>query len=146
MNACNSMGYTAIHVASKYGHINILRLLLDEGAIINVRTYTDHYMPIHLACMYQKVPIVKELLKCGNCDVDETDSKGNTALFYACCQNDAKLTEILVNEGAKTDIKNKSGKTPFNVAESNLCYGVLEVLKSHVDGKNIKTNINSNSL
>lgn len=129
VNMCNTEGYTALHVAAKYGRSEILRLLLDSGALPNVRTYDTFYTPLHLACMNERLPIVKELLKCGGCALDVQDVRGNTPLFYACLKNDIKTFELLLAHGADTYLKNNNNVTVWQEAERKMMTGILKVLR-----------------
>lgn len=133
INVCNSDGYTALHIAAKFGHVKILRLLLDAGASLNLKTYKYLYTPLHLACMYQKTQVVRELLKCGGCNLDIQDARGNTPLFYACLKNDTKIFELLLAHGADTDIKNSNNVTVWQEAERKMLYNIVKLLN---DNKN----------
>ncbi|KAJ8935466.1 hypothetical protein NQ314_012785 [Rhamnusium bicolor] len=105
INTCNIEGYTPLHIAAKFGRVDILRLLLDCGALPNIRTYKTLYTPLHLACIYQRIQIVRELFKCGDCKCDAQDDQGNTPLFYACLKNDTKIVELLLCNGANCNKK-----------------------------------------
>ncbi|KAJ8973366.1 hypothetical protein NQ317_018843 [Molorchus minor] len=130
INTCDDDGYTPLHVAAKFGRTDILRLLLDCGALPNVQTYKSLYVPLHLACTYQRIPIVKELVNCGDCKIDAQDSKGNTPLFYACAKNDVKIVEILLSNGADCNKRNYSGRSALQESEENMQYRVFKLLKN----------------
>lgn len=102
VNTCNVDGFTSLHFAAKYGRSDLLRLLLDAQALPNVKTYKTLQTPLHLACIHQRINIVKELVKCGDCEIDALDYKGNTPLYYSYVKGDTKLVEILLSNGAKT--------------------------------------------
>lgn len=130
INTCNAEGHTPLHIAAKFGRTDILRLLLDSGALPNVQTYKTLYTPLHLACFYQRIQVVRELLKCGSCLIDCQDAKGNTPLFYACVKNDIKIVEILLSNGADCTKKNYSGKSPLQESEENMQYRVFKLMKN----------------
>lgn len=130
INMCNVNGYTPLHIAAKFGRTEILRMLLDSGALLNVHTYKTLYTPLHLACIFQRIQIVRELLKCGNCKIDEQDTKGNTPLYYACIKNDVKIVEILLSNGADCTKKNYVGRSPLQESEENLQYRVFKLMRN----------------
>lgn len=129
VNMCNTEGYTPLHIAAKHGRTDIVRLLLDAGATINLKTYKSLYTPLHLACMYQKLKVVRELLKCGECKIDLQDSRGNTPLFYACCRNDVRIFELLLSYGANVKIKNNDSVSVLYEAERKMLSQILKLLK-----------------
>lgn len=129
INMCNTEGYTPLHVAAKYGRTDILRLLLDAGATLNLKTYKSLYTPLHLACLHQKLNVVRELLKCGDCNVDVQDSRGNTPLFYACSKNDVRIFELLLAHGADIKIKNNDSVTVLYEAERKMLCHIVKLLK-----------------
>ena len=58
-------GRTALHVASFYGHVEVVRLLLEHGAQLNTATSTSRSTPLHLAALSGHIEVVVELLKAG---------------------------------------------------------------------------------
>nr|XP_022912168.1 ankyrin repeat domain-containing protein 27-like [Onthophagus taurus] len=129
INSCNPEGYTPLHIAAKFGRLDILRLLLDSGALINSKTCKDLYSALHLACKYKRKRIVKELLKCGNCLIDSRDHFGNTPLHYAVYNNDLEIFEMLLSEGCDFNIKNNQGETVWKIAEKMNHLSILRILK-----------------
>lgn len=60
----NSKNLNAIHYACQYGSVNILMKLLDHYKnkdILEKESY-DGWMPIHIACYYNTVPVIEYLL------------------------------------------------------------------------------------
>lgn len=60
----NSIGDTPLHIASKTGSIDIVKILLEYGA--NPNSINSAGMtPLHHAVKYDQVEVVKSLLNCG---------------------------------------------------------------------------------
>ncbi|XP_060521932.1 ankyrin repeat domain-containing protein 27-like isoform X2 [Cylas formicarius] len=129
INACNVNGHTALHAAAKFGRTEILRILLDSGALPNLKTYRTSSTPLHLAVLTQQTQIIRELLKCGTCAVDPQDAKGNTPLYYACLKNDVRIVELLLANGADCRKKNYNGKSVLQEAENKNQYRIFRLLK-----------------
>ncbi len=62
---------------------------------------------------------------------EQTEDTQNTALHLAAERGDCKLTCLLLNAGASTDIKNKAQKTPADCAMNAKNYYVAALLKSN---------------
>lgn len=133
VNTCNIDGFTPLHFAAKYGRTELFRILLDSRALPNLKTYKTLQTPLHLACINQRLSIVKELVKCGNCEIDCQDYKGNTPLYYACIKNDAKTVEVLLTNGANTDIRNFQGHSLINQVQEKCLYGISSLLDVNKD-------------
>lgn len=131
INVSNVDGNTALHIAAKYGRCEILRLLLDAGADVNVVARKSGFTPLHLACQNQRVAVVRELIKCGGCKLDVKDNEGNTPLYYACITDQIRVVEVLLQEGASAKVRNDAGKTAEEVASEMMMFGVLKVLQKN---------------
>ncbi|XP_061177013.1 uncharacterized protein LOC133185729 [Saccostrea echinata] len=63
--------------------------------------------------------------------IDARDENGATALHYAACHDAAEFAMLLIEKGAKTDIKDKMGDTPLDTARRNYSSRTEElILKS----------------
>ncbi|XP_017786687.1 PREDICTED: ankyrin repeat domain-containing protein 27-like [Nicrophorus vespilloides] len=132
INSTNCDGLTALHVAARFGRKEILRILLDSRADVNMVTHKSRYTPLHLACHQQRSSIVLELIQCGSCKIDATDSRGNTPLHSACSKNDPKIVNLLITQGgADIRIKNSEGKTALQIAKDKNLLKVMETIQKH---------------
>ena len=48
-----------------------------------------------------------------NVNVTTAETKGNTALHYACAAGDVELAKWLIENGADTNAKTEAGRTPI---------------------------------
>lgn len=74
--------------------------------------------PLHLACQQERFEAARVLIAAG-ASVDAQDVHGNTALWravFAFQGGDPQLIRLLVAAGADLDRKNKSGRSPRDMA------------------------------
>lgn len=117
INACNGHGETALHVASTTGRTEMVRLLLDAGANVNVTSAPETRTPLHLACGNDNVEVARLLLNCATCNVDARDRDGNTPLHLTTATGNSRLVGLLVRHGADTDARNQRNLTPLQLLE-----------------------------
>uniref|UniRef100_A0A8U7NYK2 Uncharacterized protein n=1 Tax=Corvus moneduloides TaxID=1196302 RepID=A0A8U7NYK2_CORMO len=89
-------GYTALHYASRNGHLGVCRLLLERGAPCDART-PGGATPLHRAC-YCGHLAVTELLLAHGADPAATDGDGRTGLHKAAEQGHRELCALLLRQ------------------------------------------------
>lgn len=78
----DSAGYTALHYATRSGHIRVCEILLEHGAKVDSRTRSMRATPLHRAACMDRVEVVDLLLRYG-ASPNLTDADGRTALHRA---------------------------------------------------------------
>jgi ankyrin repeat protein len=107
-------GFTDLIVASYFGHKAVVRLLLSEGADVNVKANHGR-TELHEAAKKRHEAVARLLLENG-ADVTATDRHGRTALHLAVSNNcDAVVRQLLKNR-ADIDAKDEKGWTPLHEA------------------------------
>jgi ankyrin repeat protein len=101
VNANNNDGgrITALIVATEEGHKEVVRLLLANGADINVKDKNGE-TALMLASYYGRKEIVK-LLLAKRADVNAKSNNGATALMNATKKGHKEIKELLIRAGAK---------------------------------------------
>ena len=128
MDFCDHVGYTALHVASHYGDVVGVQLLLEQGARASLQDYRERLTPLHIAVFnvhkhIAYLDIIKILLdhkdsrRNYTVDVDVQDCKGNTALHIAAGRNSAVLTKLLLDRKAAFNLPNEYGLTALDLAK-----------------------------
>lgn len=121
----------ALMEPSKWG-TGISRLLIEKGAIIDTK---DKYgmNALHLACIYDRVELVKVLLQAIDFDLVQTDKWGNTALHYAVRTGNSVLVRLLKDKllhyKIPLDTVNKEGLTALDEGyrySQSACVAVLQ--------------------
>ncbi len=106
---------TPLHVAVKKGYKEIVELLINNGAIINIIN-DQGYTPLFSSFKY--VEIVELLLKNG-AEINIRAYENQTPLFYACGHGSKEIVKLLIDNGADVSIKDDQGKTPLFSCISN---------------------------
>lgn len=128
INICNSDGYTALHIATSLGHYDLVRLLINYRADINIVTRVKQLTPLHIACQNNNLSIVRLLLAAKHCNLNAQDYRGNTALHYAAINNHTGLATLLLKAGARTQVKNHYGQTCVHVAQQMTSLSLVRLL------------------
>lgn len=93
---------TSLMLASFFGHAPIVTLLLEKGALINMKTHDHGLTALMFACGELRVDVVRVLLKHHEVDVDAYNSKGENSLLYMYSRMQA--TETPVKKPAMQDV------------------------------------------
>nr|C7B178.1 RecName: Full=Protein VAPYRIN; Short=PhVpy; AltName: Full=Protein PENETRATION AND ARBUSCULE MORPHOGENESIS 1 [Petunia x hybrida]ACU00619.1 penetration and arbuscule morphogenesis protein [Petunia x hybrida] len=104
-----------IHLAAGNGHLEVLKLLLLKGANVNSLT-KDGNTALHLAVEERRRDCARLLLANGaRADICSTGN-GDTPLHIAAGLGDEHMVRVLLQKGAEKYIRNKYGKTAYDVA------------------------------
>ena len=115
-------GYTSLIEAADKMHFDVVQVLLEHDADINLQN-TDGKTPLYWVLSHysrngKSVDMVQRLLERGAdpniCKADHT-----SPLHEASSQGLLEATRLLLSHGARVDGKDGEGKTPFQVAVSN---------------------------
>ena len=119
INHTTNKGQTPLHYASFVGNIKIIKLLIENGADISIKTH-NNFNVLHLAIMGNKITSFYYFIQKYKIDINSKDSKENTSLHLATYFNSKKIfTYLLSNNKIKINAKNKEGFTPLHFAVLN---------------------------
>lgn len=104
-----------LHVACFNGALDILKLLVQYGADINIHEELNEQTPLHRAAEGKRANILQYLINIG-AKVNLVDSSSCTPLFEAVQQDSLECAEILLQAGAKTNRRTCDGVTPLMMA------------------------------
>ncbi|NXN20804.1 ANR39 protein, partial [Nycticryphes semicollaris] len=112
----DTAGYTALHYASRNGHLGVCQLLLQWGAHCDART-PGGATPLHRATYCGHLAIARLLLAHG-ADPAAADGDGRTSLHKAAEQGHRELCVLLLGHSpALVTVPDAKGRLPRDVAE-----------------------------
>ncbi|XP_072160828.1 LOW QUALITY PROTEIN: uncharacterized protein [Bemisia tabaci] len=118
VNACNNEGITPLHTARNAA---VAKLLLENGAELKAVT-KDGKSVLHTAAeadimdsRFKGVPGVAEFFLQNGIDVDTVDNFGNTPLHLCGISENLGVANVLLDNGAKINVRNKSNKRPIEM-------------------------------
>lgn len=132
VNVCDSNGVTPLHLACLCGRLELVTLLLDSGANVNIQSRISKMTPLHMACQNHHFNVSKALLETGYCNVNIQDAHGNTAMHYACQTADLNLVELLLKYKPLLFLTNNEKKSPLDEARDALSLSIVHLLSKHL--------------
>lgn len=109
INEIHPNGYGLLHIAVYDGSINVVELLLDEGADVNLLNHRNE-SALHLAAERDFQDIAKILLQHG-ADINRRSFTGNTVLHGAVNARNTSLFNFLLDNGADVRATNVKGNS-----------------------------------
>jgi ankyrin repeat protein len=119
VNSRDRNGSAPLHHAAMSGHLDIVRMLLEQNAEIDLADKQGS-TPLHAACMRFQ-PAVARLLVDRGAKVNVRDQWGHTALANAVSSvfgQDLDLIKLLIAKGADVNAAGTRGETPLHGAAS----------------------------
>ena len=123
--------------ASRRGYIEVVKLLIENGADVNQKNDIDGSTALVLACRSNYKDIAKLLIS-KKAEVNHKDRDGFTPLMWASDYGNKELVELLIKHGAKVNYKNKHGRSVLMSGVSGGNKEIVELLIKHgakVDAK-----------
>ena len=109
---------TPLHYAVMYKKIDIVKYLLDNAKANPKATDKNGFIPLHIACEMNNLEIVTYLIEKSPRSVDIPNFEGMTPLHIASQFSNVNIVKYLIIKNANKEIKDKAGKTPYDVAGS----------------------------
>ena len=109
-------GVTALFIASQFGHVEVVRVLLGENNLdVNLQC-PDGATALYIASQEGHVEVVRELLQHNQVDVNLQFTNGFTALDIALQQEHADVVLLLIEhkeeETSRLEKEDQSGRRP----------------------------------
>lgn len=114
----NWRGLACLHLAALNKQHQIMKLLMQKGADLNIQEGTAGKTALHLAVELHDITLVKLLLSTG-ANVDAPMFNGCTPLHLAVGRQDAQIADLLCQFGADKMLRNMEDETALDLADGN---------------------------
>ena len=141
----DARGWTPLHTAIQAGRFDMVQFLLEQGADPNRKHDTfggqKGWTALHqlLADRPKDFLAMAELLFKYKADPNLTNGNSYSPIFFALRYNDEKVLELLLNNGADTNLRDREGKSPLN-GQYDLPREAYELLLAHRADPNAQDN------
>lgn len=110
-------GASPLYGAAYKGHLDTVKLLVENGADMDVRMYRG-FTPLMGALINGQYNVVKYLVS-KNASVNAADCRGETPLMYAASTPSGKeIVELLISKGADVNARNDEGESVLQKSDS----------------------------
>lgn len=124
VNALDEYHHTPLAMAVQLKNHAIVKLLVEAGADLNIKTTVNHpfiggQTPLYWASMWGYEAMVVQLLQAG-AQVNLKDIEDKTPLYYAVRWRNEKVVKRLLEAGARLDLKNNKGRTVLHTIANSI--------------------------
>ena len=130
INAKSGSWGAPLHVASKFGHDEVVGLLLQHNVDVNITSRRAEWAPMHYASSSGHAKVVQLLLGHG-ADINATDKWGNTSLFLASRDGHPEVVRHLLLHGADVTVHGKTVMTMVQRVTRGIHPEIAQLLLEH---------------
>ena len=115
VNTGDRFGFTPLHLAAAYGHLNIVRKLIMAGADARATTWPDRYTPLHSAAERGQAHVVRYFMVERGLSL-EADEMGDTPFHTAAQGGHQEVVKLFSQQAQNINTQDKKGLTPLHWA------------------------------
>ncbi|KAK2589553.1 hypothetical protein QQS21_012766 [Conoideocrella luteorostrata] len=123
----SKFGQTPLSCAAEKGHAGVVKFLVANGADPHTKD-KDGRTPLSWAVENKFKDVIRILLALNTVNVNSMDIYGRTSLSYAAWTGDAISVQLLLENGARPELKDKKGWSPLFWAAKNEHEAVFKLL------------------
>lgn len=128
-NVADEKGYTALILAAYHGHNDAVSYLLGKENINACQEDNKGNTALMGAIFKGHLSVARKLMF-AQCNIDETNSQGQTALMFASLFDRQSLVSELIKQGANPQHKDLAGNSVADIALSQGNYNLAKSLKN----------------
>ena len=114
INSKDNKGATPFHLACHFGNMKIIKILLNNGAVYNLKSNTG-LTCLHYSSMKDKITPIYYIIKKYNMNIYEIDYHGNTFFHWACYCSSERIIDFFLNDkNFNINSTNNEGFTPLD--------------------------------
>lgn len=145
INERNLCGETALDIMCRKGESDIANMLIDAGAKLKLRDYTQLINNLLTRTDIQPSELINFFSQIG-VNVKDVNKNGDSLIHIACQINNLNMLKMLNNSNTELNIQNEVGETPLHIAVRN---GNMEIIKYLIEcgaNLNIQNNLGQTAL
>ena len=138
VNAVSEKGRTALHLAARAGHLDVVQQLITAGATIDLSA-TDlssdvGQTPLHLAALFGHRECAAALVEDGASLTSDNESD-RSALMWAAVGGHVEIVSDLAAAGAEPNEANEWGQTALHLSSDPACSSRLVELGADIEAR-----------
>jgi len=131
INARNIRGQSPLHLAVKQGNSDMVQILLESGAEVDIVETDSGCTSLHYAASLGHVDLCESLVRYG-ANPDAQTARLETPLHLAVSRGHPEVVALLLKYHARLDIRDKNGMTPLQQAEKFKKREIVLLIKQHL--------------
>ena len=140
LNMTDSQGLTALHFSIENGSYELVKLIVDKGTDIHLKT-EDGMNCLHFASCNGHLNLCKILINKHEFDLHMSDNDGWTSLHYSARNGSYDLVKFFADKGADIHLKTITGFNCLHLAANN---GHLNLCRNLIDKYEFNTHVTDN--
>lgn len=133
VNEPNEEGFTPLSLAAHFGHVEAVKVLLENGADVNLKPPSRFQnTAVDAAVAGDAADVVRTLLA-GGADPNVRSEANYTTLHKAAVHGNLEIVRMLLDHGADPKAIRDGGHTPIDDAREKGHDAVVKLLEAHGD-------------
>ena len=124
VNATNEGGFSPLMFAAAYGHPDIARFLIEQGADIKAKAYVMDLNALHLAALRNPEPNMIDVLLDAGLPIESPALNGYTPILLAATDTqNLEVVETLITRGADIGVYDQDGASVHSLVQNRINRG-----------------------